>query len=266
MTISYEVMQTSKPPGTRSSAMRRARSSLSPWKCTTLNTGAQFLNSRTQFVSVDLGASTRYGALYPFTSRSQQRSEIHWSVLPRPISSARMPLIPFWYRLAIQFSPAIWYCRRLPKSELIRSGCFVTRIFSSKPSLPAAASLAPSISSSSSFSVLRPFFFCFLFTVSSSTRPKCLKRSDWPRRNLRRCLDDLSMSPITTAFCSSRSFSSSVRTLAFLGALGLSDRAAASASMRARFSARSCSRSDGPAAAVSIASRYSASSSERAAW
>ncbi len=43
-----------------------------------------------------------------------------WIVLPRPISSARMPFVPARYSDASQLSPACWYERRVPRS---RTGC-----------------------------------------------------------------------------------------------------------------------------------------------
>lgn len=56
--------------------------------------GANFWNSLTQLFSVDRGAATRKGPLTPISIKCAN-SEMHCSVLPRPISSAKMPFIPF---------------------------------------------------------------------------------------------------------------------------------------------------------------------------
>ena len=177
--------------------------------------------------------------------------------------------MPFWYRLASQFSPATWYARMSPCAELIRSGCLVTRIFSSKPGPEEAPpSMEPTISSSSSFSDLRPFFFlpALLPSALSALSPKCLNRSLWPSKKLSRCLAAASLSPMISLFCAASVFSEEDKTLAFLGSLGLAARTAASSSMRTRLSARSISRSLGPAAASAAAAATASSSSWRSAW
>mmetsp|Transcript_14885 Transcript_14885/g.44542 ORF Transcript_14885/g.44542 Transcript_14885/m.44542 type:complete len:255 (-) Transcript_14885:969-1733(-) len=113
-----------------SSSMRRCRSSLSPWKWSTLKAGAQFSNSRTQLRRVDLGASTRYGRGKSIDSRSQQRREMVCSVLPRPISSARMPLMPWRYAASSQLTPTTW------------CGCSVASSQSNSPIVSAVRSLS----------------------------------------------------------------------------------------------------------------------------
>ena len=65
-----------------------------PWNLNGRIMGHQRLNSFIQLPSVDLGTTTMCGPVMPRYSLRYPRSEIVWSVLPRPISSARMPLMP----------------------------------------------------------------------------------------------------------------------------------------------------------------------------
>ena len=64
----------------------------------------------------------------PFTSSNSckyARIEMDCSVFPRPISSARIPLMPFsWFRIS-QFKPSSWYGRMAP---WITEGCFSSRV------------------------------------------------------------------------------------------------------------------------------------------
>ncbi len=59
-----------------------------------LRRGTKRASSCCQLCSVDAGAMTRNGPQMPCTSAKYARSEIDWIVLPRPISSARIPLMP----------------------------------------------------------------------------------------------------------------------------------------------------------------------------
>ena len=59
-----------------------------------LTFGVNFLNSDTQLGKVDSGAAIRNGPFIPRSTKYARR-DIHWRVLPRPISSARIPLMPF---------------------------------------------------------------------------------------------------------------------------------------------------------------------------
>ena len=76
----------SKPNSTR----MRCLSSLDPWYSNTSTAGDQRLNSRCQFVMVDSGTTTMKGPLTFWPCRCAKK-EIACTVLPSPISSARMP-------------------------------------------------------------------------------------------------------------------------------------------------------------------------------
>mmetsp|Transcript_11440 Transcript_11440/g.23912 ORF Transcript_11440/g.23912 Transcript_11440/m.23912 type:complete len:217 (-) Transcript_11440:773-1423(-) len=95
MIISKEVTQMSHLPGTISSSRMRRRSSLLPWNLNARSDGHQRRISLHQLPSVDLGTATRCGPEMPRYSCRYPSSEMVWSVFPRPISSARMPLTPF---------------------------------------------------------------------------------------------------------------------------------------------------------------------------
>ena len=90
------------------------RASLYPSYITTSQSGYQILNSRAQFGSTALGARIRCGPLTPLFSARYARSEMHWIVLPSPISSARIPLSWLLYSDTIHCRPASWYERMAP--------------------------------------------------------------------------------------------------------------------------------------------------------
>ena len=69
--------------------------------------GVHFLNSLSQFGSVARGAATQMGPL-TFFSRMCAMRAMTWIVLPRPISSARMPLRPFSKSVASHRRPSTW--------------------------------------------------------------------------------------------------------------------------------------------------------------
>ena len=71
----------------------------------TLNLGINLEHSCCQLCSVDAGAMTRNGPQMPCASARWARHARLWTVLPRPISSANIPLIPWSNRLANQFIP-----------------------------------------------------------------------------------------------------------------------------------------------------------------
>mmetsp|Transcript_13378 Transcript_13378/g.31386 ORF Transcript_13378/g.31386 Transcript_13378/m.31386 type:complete len:298 (-) Transcript_13378:5-898(-) len=136
------------------------------------------------------------------------------------------------------------------------SGCSVIRTDSPMPyfAFPSVdappSSSPPRNSSSSSFSVMRPLSF-FLpprprWPGSSAVKPKCLNRSDCPKRNRRRASADAVLSSSITLFCLSRAFSASVRSRTVFGFLGSAARSSTASCSCARFSARSISRADGP--------------------
>ena len=84
------------------------RSALVPPMRMALMEGHHFLNSLIQFPTTDLGTITRWGPLVPRDSRIQARKEIVCNVFPKPISSAKIPLIPLQWSLMSQFSPSSW--------------------------------------------------------------------------------------------------------------------------------------------------------------
>ena len=84
-----------------------------------------FLNSPTQLATVESGAAIRKG---PFTPISIMCAitEMHWMVLPNPISSARIPFTPFSYNtctrerrnlILVQYT-VIWWLFKQPGSRL----------------------------------------------------------------------------------------------------------------------------------------------------
>mmetsp|Transcript_1666 Transcript_1666/g.5383 ORF Transcript_1666/g.5383 Transcript_1666/m.5383 type:complete len:274 (+) Transcript_1666:1043-1864(+) len=79
----------------------------SPWNLTTRRAGHHIANSRIQFSRVATGATTRCGPSSPSPS-SCASSEMVCTVLPSPISSARMPPVPCWWRPCSQDSPISW--------------------------------------------------------------------------------------------------------------------------------------------------------------
>mmetsp|Transcript_598 Transcript_598/g.2314 ORF Transcript_598/g.2314 Transcript_598/m.2314 type:complete len:290 (+) Transcript_598:1952-2821(+) len=155
MTISYDVTQTSNFPGCRCSAICALRISALPWNLNARIIGHHRLNSFIQFPSVDFGTTTMCGPVIPRYSERYPSMEMVCSVLPRPISSAKMPLMPWSNRRIIQFKPASWYSRIFP--NLMHSGCTVSRTawYSS-----ACSTISASSSSSACFP-RRPGFFAF---------------------------------------------------------------------------------------------------------
>eukprot|EP00965_Chrysotila_dentata_P161439 5331643-Pleurochrysis_carterae.AAC.2 len=95
--ISYVVTTTSKDvKSARSSDLISSRSRFSPeWSRTTRSDGTKRLNSLTHEPSTDNGATTSDGPVIPHSNLRKPRNAITWNVLPRPISSARMPLMPW---------------------------------------------------------------------------------------------------------------------------------------------------------------------------
>mmetsp|Transcript_25169 Transcript_25169/g.62138 ORF Transcript_25169/g.62138 Transcript_25169/m.62138 type:complete len:277 (-) Transcript_25169:780-1610(-) len=91
VSISYVVTSTSKVPDTSTSVFRRLRSASGPWNATARRLGHQRLASVTHVGSTDSGHTTRWGPASPLASRRYCRNESTWSVLPRPMSSPRMP-------------------------------------------------------------------------------------------------------------------------------------------------------------------------------
>ena len=84
------------------------RSSLEPWNFMPVSDGHQRLISFIQLAMVDLGTSTRYGPSFCSNSYMYPKMDMDCSVFPRPISSARMPLMPFsWLRMS-QLRPSSW--------------------------------------------------------------------------------------------------------------------------------------------------------------
>jgi len=71
---------------------------------TNLRLGNHLENSLSQLPKVLFGAMTRKGPLTDYWMRNPIMA-IDWIVLPNPISSARIPLIPDSYRDIIQFRP-----------------------------------------------------------------------------------------------------------------------------------------------------------------
>ena len=69
--------------------------------------GSHFSNSLTQLGRVARGATTRYGPGTPMVRRCATMA-MTWMVLPRPISSARIPDTPFSYRDVSHLTPSSW--------------------------------------------------------------------------------------------------------------------------------------------------------------
>mmetsp|Transcript_5181 Transcript_5181/g.21328 ORF Transcript_5181/g.21328 Transcript_5181/m.21328 type:complete len:333 (+) Transcript_5181:1093-2091(+) len=106
-TPSYDVTHTSNDEvSAMSSRMMRARSSFEPSSLTVRVVGHHFLNSRIQLLTTDLGTMQMCGPVVSRASARYARSEMVCSVLPRPISSARMPESPFSYNVAIHRRPS----------------------------------------------------------------------------------------------------------------------------------------------------------------
>ena len=98
------------------------RHSLSPPYVTTYKFGAQNANSLSQLMRVDNGAEMRKGpSEWPSLTRVFKNAMV-WMVFPRPISSARMVLVPCAQENRNQFRPSIWYSWSSPPVALINSG------------------------------------------------------------------------------------------------------------------------------------------------
>ncbi len=80
----------------------------------TLSEGQNFLNSCYQLKRVLLGATTRNGPQIFLLKEICDRSAIAWIVFPRPISSAKIPLIPCSNKLFNHLKPLIWYSFSVP--------------------------------------------------------------------------------------------------------------------------------------------------------
>ena len=91
MMYSNVVRRTWKLPW-RISAWAPLRCAGVPLYDTTLTEGAHRSNSEIQLGMVDSGTMTRYGPGWRLVSMRYVMSDSVWIVLPRPISSARMPL------------------------------------------------------------------------------------------------------------------------------------------------------------------------------
>ena len=100
------VMQTSKLPGKSSFLMISSLNSFLAIKLHILIYGHHLLNSWIQFPTTDLGMMIRWCPLIFLFSLRKAMREIVWMVLPKPISSARMPFIPVSNKLIIQLSPS----------------------------------------------------------------------------------------------------------------------------------------------------------------
>mmetsp|Transcript_42233 Transcript_42233/g.66072 ORF Transcript_42233/g.66072 Transcript_42233/m.66072 type:complete len:200 (+) Transcript_42233:1447-2046(+) len=92
-------------------------------------------------------------------------------VLPRPISSARMPESPFSYRLASQRRPSSWYPFRVP--PVMRRGC-------RKAGRPSASPLAAAIFASASAMAPSAAAAASCFCLA-----RCRGEARWPFLRLR---------------------------------------------------------------------------------
>lgn len=85
----------------------KSSTKISRWsksKLTTLKSGTNLSISCCQLWSVDAGDTTRNGPQTPSRSATWHRNAMHCTVLPRPISSAKMPLIPWEGRNKVHFT------------------------------------------------------------------------------------------------------------------------------------------------------------------
>lgn len=83
----------------------------------TLNEGQNFLNYCCQLNKVLFGATIKKGPQIFFVWDTWANKEIAWIVLPRPISSAKIPLIPCSNKLFNHLRPLIWYSFNVPWKE-----------------------------------------------------------------------------------------------------------------------------------------------------
>ncbi|KAH3671861.1 hypothetical protein OGAPHI_000047 [Ogataea philodendri] len=84
----------------------------------TLNPGANRLNSISQFNITEVGTTIRCGPQMFFSHARYEIREMVWIVFPRPISSARIPLVPLLYNEASQFKPCFWYSLNVPRRRI----------------------------------------------------------------------------------------------------------------------------------------------------
>ena len=110
---SYEVTYTSMPLLAR--AVMRSR--LEPTTGSTHKSGANRSNSAAQLYTSDAGHTMRLGPMLRALSRRLSRNAISCSVLPRPISSARMPPNSMSASVESQRNPSSWYGRSTPARE-----------------------------------------------------------------------------------------------------------------------------------------------------
>mmetsp|Transcript_88713 Transcript_88713/g.251436 ORF Transcript_88713/g.251436 Transcript_88713/m.251436 type:complete len:221 (-) Transcript_88713:616-1278(-) len=98
-----------EPPA---SARRAAKAALrppgSPASTRVQRPGANLASSCCQCESVDFGATTRCGPMFPLRSWTCSSRAIAWTVFPRPISSARMPWRPLAKSEASHSRPSAW--------------------------------------------------------------------------------------------------------------------------------------------------------------
>lgn len=94
LTPSKVVMHTSNFPGYSSFFRISSLCSFLAIRLSTLHWGSHLLNSAIQLPTTDLGIKIKWTPLIDLNSRKKLINEIVWTVLPRPISSAKMPLIP----------------------------------------------------------------------------------------------------------------------------------------------------------------------------
>jgi hypothetical protein len=105
----YEVTTTSAPAAASARPEpRRARVSVT---AATFRSGVKRAASAAQLATTLVGASTRNGPAAGSCSRAWQTSASAWSVLPSPMSSARIPPRRCRKRAASQLKPASWYGR-----------------------------------------------------------------------------------------------------------------------------------------------------------
>lgn len=72
------------------------------------------INEMWDLHKVDEGAITRKGPQMFLVPAIWVMRAMAWIVLPRPISSARIPLIPYSYKLSNHLRPLSWYSFKEP--------------------------------------------------------------------------------------------------------------------------------------------------------
>ena len=72
-----------------------------------LRWGTNFSDSRSQLGSTDVGTTMRFGPSCPWLTICWMNDRV-WMVLPRPISSARMPPNPYSLRKFRYETPCSW--------------------------------------------------------------------------------------------------------------------------------------------------------------